>query len=1647
MKRKNKFIQTKYFTCLLVFLLVSFCNISNAQTLGLLSKSISASSAQAQGQKVATDAYGNVYQTGIFNSVISFGAYTLTPASTSFDVFIVKYNNVGVVQWAKRAGGTGSDVPAGLSVLDGNVYVSGTFENTMNFNTPSATGTNEVISAGGKDIFLAKFDDQGNFIWAKRCGGSDVTGEGGGKLAIAQSSIYIVGSFETSMNFNTPSSTSTNTLTTTSSTDQDAFVAKFDTTGNFVWARKIGGNGTQSGIGITAIDTSVYISGSTISNPTYFYLNAIGSNAITLNGNTGRATFLAKYNSSGLVQWAKLGVGFGVKWASSISVIDTSVYICGIFEDSLLFNVPSVSINDKIYGAGGYDAFLAKYNTSGTFVWAKRAGSASIYTEQATAIVALDSSVYICGQFQDTANFNTPSASGSNEIIESTGGVLSSSDGFVAKYNNMGNVQWLKRMGGSSGDYCNDIAVTPTSIYAIGGFGGTANFNTPISSGNDTLSTVALRESFITLFSTSAFCTPSINITASATTICAGTSVTFTATPTNGGTTPTYQWKINSANVGTNTSTFTSSTLVNSDVVTCEMISNATCASPTNANSNNVVMIVNTIVIPNVNITASATTICANTSVTFTATPTNGGTTPSYQWKINGANVGANTSTFTSNTLVNADVVTCEIISNATCASPTNTTSNNVTMIVNATVIPSINITASATTICANTSVTFTATPTNGGTTPTYQWKINGANVGANANTFTSNTLANSDVVTCEITSNASCASPTNATSNNVSMIVNAVVIPSIFITASATTICAGTSVIFSATPTNGGTTPTYQWKINGANVGTNASTFTSNTLANSHVVTCEMISNATCASPTNATSNNVSMIVNATLIPSVNITASATTICAGTSVIFTATPTNGGTTPSYQWKINGANVGANASTFTSATLANSDVVTCVVTSNATCASPTNATSNNVSMIVNATVIPSVNITANATTICANTSVTFTATATNGGTTPTYQWKINGGNVGTNASTFTSATLANSDVVTCVVTSNATCASPTNATSNNVSMIVNATLIPSVNITASATTICAGTSVIFTATPTNGGTTPTYQWKINGANVGTNASTFTSNTLVNSDVVTCVVTSNATCASPTNATSNNVSMIVNAVVIPSVNITASATTICANTSVTFTASPTNGGTTPSYQWKINGTNVGTNATTFTSSTLANADVVTCEMISNATCASPLNATSNNVTMIVNATVIPSVNVTASATTICANTSVTFTATPTNGGTTPSYQWKINGANVGANASTFTSATLANSDVVTCVVTSNATCASPTNATSNNVTMIVNAVVIPSINITASANTICANTSVTFTATPTNGGTTPTYQWKINGANVGANTSTFTSNTLANSDVVTCEIISNATCASPTNAISNNVAMIVNTVVIPSVNITASATTICANTSVTFTATPTNGGTTPTYQWKINGANVGANASTFTSSTLANSDVVACEIISNATCASPTNATSNNVVMVITTVNNGLTISGNVLTATQSGASYQWINCNTQLPIVGATNQNFTPTTSGLYQVNITLNGCSAKSNCQNFVPESIDEIQDLIGVDIYPNPASDFITINIKEYKNSNIKIVDMTGKEILSAEGKQIQNINVGSCANGNYLIIISNAKNNTIYKIVINR
>ncbi|MDY0143561.1 MAG: T9SS type A sorting domain-containing protein, partial [Bacteroidales bacterium] len=193
--------------------------------------------------------------------------------------------------------------------------------------------------------------------------------------------------------------------------------------------------------------------------------------------------------------------------------------------------------------------------------------------------------------------------------------------------------------------------------------------------------------------------------------------------------------------------------------------------------------------------------------------------------------------------------------------------------------------------ICDGTTVTFTATPTNGGIIPSYDWLVNSVSVGApDLNTYSNGTLVDSDVVEVVLTSSEACVSGNPATSNSVNMSINPILNADVSIVADITTICAGSTVTFTAISENGGDTPSFTWFVNDVNVGApDSNIFSTSLLADGNNVYCKMMSSETCVTNSPATSNPETITVNA--IPAVPIVEVLCNGAGGTGVITVLEP------------------------------------------------------------------------------------------------------------------------------------------------------------------------------------------------------------------------------------------------------------------------------------------------------------------------------------------------------------------------------------------------------------------------------------------------------------------------------------------------------------------------------------------------------------------------------------------------------------------------------------------------------------------------------------------------------------------------------------------------------------------------------------
>lgn len=407
---------------------------------------------------ISVDANGNSLVVGYFLDSADFDPSPATAylkSKGSYDVFLAKYDKNGKYLWAKAIGGTDSEFGNSIAVdVIGNAYITGVFRGTADFD-PNA-GTSNLTSAGGDDIFIAKYDSSGNLSWAGRIGNSGT--DNAKSIAIdANRNVYITGFFAGTVDFD-PSGNTANKI---SGGVNDAFFAKYNTNGTYIWAHDIGGTWDEYGTGI-CIDgnSNVYLAG-TFNGTVDF--NPQGT-ALQLVSAGGEDMFLAKYSSvTGNLIWVNQ-IGANDPSIGNIRTIDTdlngNVYISGFIWGSMDFDPGSGS---KILSAiNNQDAFIAKYDMNGAFKWAGNMGSSS--TEEGL-VLAFDSyqNVYLSGTFFNTVDFDFTADS----LKLSSAGNL---DIFLVKYDPNGNCKWAHRFGNANMEKCLAMAIDADDQIRITGF-------------------------------------------------------------------------------------------------------------------------------------------------------------------------------------------------------------------------------------------------------------------------------------------------------------------------------------------------------------------------------------------------------------------------------------------------------------------------------------------------------------------------------------------------------------------------------------------------------------------------------------------------------------------------------------------------------------------------------------------------------------------------------------------------------------------------------------------------------------------------------------------------------------------------------------------------------------------------------------------------------------------------------------------------------------------------------------------------------------------------------------------------------------------------------------------------------------------------
>ena len=323
---------------------------------------------------VAADASGNAYLTGYFNSItLSFDSIILINADSlnyAYNLFLAKYDPNGNVIWARSAGGPGPDWAYSIAAdASGNAYVAGWFHSpTITFG--SITLTNADNTGNTEDLFLAKYDVNGNILWAKRAGGTN-DDRAQAVVTDVSGNTYLIGNFASpSISFG--STTLTNPL----------FLVKYNANGNVQWAKSA--DGTNSGVvSYISVDASgnTYLHG-------FFGGDSITFGSFTLiNPNPGSTPilFLVKFDNGGNVQW--------LKEINSIIV--------------------SGDASGNTYGVGGIQNVggnLTKYDSNGNILWSFITNSihAQPYGSTVHTYVSIDATmnIYLAGWFMgDTLSF------------------------------------------------------------------------------------------------------------------------------------------------------------------------------------------------------------------------------------------------------------------------------------------------------------------------------------------------------------------------------------------------------------------------------------------------------------------------------------------------------------------------------------------------------------------------------------------------------------------------------------------------------------------------------------------------------------------------------------------------------------------------------------------------------------------------------------------------------------------------------------------------------------------------------------------------------------------------------------------------------------------------------------------------------------------------------------------------------------------------------------------------------------------------------------------------------------------------------------------------------------------------------------------
>ena len=381
---------------------------------------------------VTVDAAGNVYVTGLCSGTGTFGPNSSggTVSVTSaggYDLFVAKYNSAGTVQWVRLAGAPGSSsVGYGVAVnAAGEVYVTGLFYGTI------TSGSTTLASVGSSDAVVAKYDGAGNPLWAVSAGG--LYGDQGEGITVdASGDVLVTGQFQVTASFGGGGTTLNNGL------NAAGFVARYTSAGAFVWAKQFGNLPVMYHNVVTDPAGNIYLAGS------FSATSVFGTTTLNTTGGADPDIVIAKCDALGNVLWVKQVGSSGFDYAVGIARHQASgdIYVMGGFSGTVTFGTTTLTAT----GPSGYDLYVAKYTSVGSFVWVQKV-SGLITSEQRNTI--------------------TVDSAGAAYIIGENGANV-----FMQKYDAAGALVWSRADGSGQTDLGNAVAVSCEGQACVTGWAG-----------------------------------------------------------------------------------------------------------------------------------------------------------------------------------------------------------------------------------------------------------------------------------------------------------------------------------------------------------------------------------------------------------------------------------------------------------------------------------------------------------------------------------------------------------------------------------------------------------------------------------------------------------------------------------------------------------------------------------------------------------------------------------------------------------------------------------------------------------------------------------------------------------------------------------------------------------------------------------------------------------------------------------------------------------------------------------------------------------------------------------------------------------------------------------------------------------------------